>query len=104
MNKILAQSINVGGQAIEGPLEGVSTLGDIVNKIVSLLIPLAGIILLFVLIWGGYDFMMSRGQPDKLKGAQAKITTGIIGFVLLIFAYAIVKILTSIFGLGEGIF
>lgn len=50
MSKVLAQSINVGGQAIEGPLEGVDTLADIVNKVVSLLIPLAGIILLFVLI------------------------------------------------------
>jgi len=103
MKKIFAQAINVGGQPIEGPLVGISTLSDIVNKVVAFLVPLGGIILLFVMIWGGYDFMMSRGQPEKIKSAQAKITTGIIGFVLLVFSYVIAKLVATIFGL-EGIF
>ncbi len=103
MKKYFAQQINVGGYSIEGPLQGINTLGDLVNKIVELLIPLAGIILFLVLIWGGYDFLMSQGNPEKIKSAQAKITTGIIGFVLLILAYVIVKLIAKIFGVGEGI-
>ncbi len=103
MKNFLAQQINVGNQSITGPLEGISTLSDIVNKVVALLMPLGGIILLFVIIWGGYDFMMSRGQPEKLKSAKAKITTGIIGFVLLVFSYVIAKLVATIFGI-EGIF
>lgn len=103
MKNHLAQQINISGQPIEGPLRGINTLGDLVNKVVELLIPLAGIILFFVLIWGGYDFLMSQGNPEKIKGAQAKITTGIIGFVLLIFAYVIVKLIAKIFSVGEGI-
>jgi len=70
---------------------------------VKFLIPLAGIILLMVMIWGGYDYMMSRGQPEKIKSAQAKITTGIIGFALLVFSYIIAKLVATIFGLGQGI-
>jgi len=107
MKKLFAQQIDVGGQGISGPLVvGGKTdfkLADIVSEIVKFLIPLAGIILLFVMIWGGYDFMMSRGNPEKLKSAQAKITTGIIGFVLLIFSYVITKLVATIFGLGQGI-
>lgn len=99
----LAQSLNVGGQTIEGPLQGITTIGDIINKLLLIAIPLAGIILLLVLIWGGYDFMMSQGNAEKVKGAQAKITTGIIGFVLLIFSYLIVKLIEKIFGLETGI-
>lgn len=100
---MLAQSINVGGQSIEGPLEGINTVGDLINTLMKFLIPLAGIILLLVLIWGGYDFMMSGGNPEKVKSAQAKITTGIIGFVLLVLAYLIVRIISFIFGLQTGI-
>lgn len=103
MKKFLVQQIDVGGQSLKGPLVGINNLSDIVNKVVAFLIPLGGIILLFVMIWGGYDFMMSRGQPEKIKSAQAKITTGIIGFVLLVFAYVITKLLATIFGVGEGI-
>jgi len=103
MRNYLTQQMNVGGQQITGPLQGINNLSDVINKIVELVIPLAGIILLLVLIWGGYDFMMSQGQPEKIKNAQAKITTGIIGFVLLIISYIVVKLIARIFGLGEGI-
>ena len=100
---MLAQNINIGGQSISGPLENINTVGDLINRLLSFLIPLAGIILLLVLIWGGYDFLMSGGAPDKIKSAQAKITTGLIGFFLLAFAYLIVKIIAFIFGVETGI-
>jgi len=94
----LAQSLNIGGTNIEGPLDsslsstgGPITLGDIINRILTFLLPLAGIILLFVLIMGGYDYMVSQGNPEKIKSAQAKITTGIIGFFLLISSYRLLK-------------
>ncbi|MGB9883068.1 MAG: hypothetical protein ACPLRN_00940, partial [Microgenomates group bacterium] len=64
-NLILAQSVNINGQSLKGPIEipGLSsdqiTLGAIVNRILQFLLPFAGIILLSVLIWGGYDYMMS---------------------------------------------
>jgi len=107
MHSYLAQKICIGGQCIEGPLPtgpgGINTLGDLVNRIVQFLIPLAAVILLLVFIWGGYDYMVSQGSPEKVKGAQAKLTTGIIGLVLLLLSYAIVKLISSIFGLGGGI-
>lgn len=108
-NQILAQTVNFGGQAIEGPLSipGVSSgdlkLGHIIGRVLQFMLPLAGVILLIVLIWGGFDFMMSQGNPEKLKSAQAKITTGLIGFALLIFSYLIVRLLSTIFGLQTGI-
>lgn len=104
MNHYLAQSMTVGGQTITGPLQGINNVGDLITKIMEFLIPMAGIILLIVIIWGGYDFMMSQGTPEKLKGAQAKITTGIIGFVLLAVSFLLVKLVQVIFGLNTGIF
>lgn len=100
---ILAQRVDIGGQSITGPLQGINNLSDVVNKLVAFLIPVAGIILLLVLIWGGYDYLISQGNPEKIKGAQAKITTGIIGFVLLVVAYVLVRLITKIFGLDIGI-
>ncbi|MEK7523178.1 MAG: hypothetical protein AAB569_06340, partial [Patescibacteria group bacterium] len=68
------------------------------------IMPMAGIILLFVLISGGYDYMMSQGNADKIKAGQAKITSGIIGFILLIASFLITRLIAAIFGLGGGIF
>lgn len=105
MNAIyLSQKINVGGQDITGPLDPkIQNLGDLVNIVTqNLLMPAGAIILLIVLIWGGYDYMMSHGEPEKLKGAKAKITTGIIGFILLFVSFIIVKILVFVFGLQNS--
>ena len=101
--KLLAQSINLGGSTIEGPLKDIDTLGDLVTKMLGFILPLAGVVLLFVLIAGGYDFMMSQGNPEKIKSAQAKITTGIIGFFILAASFLIVRVISAIFGLGGGL-
>lgn len=111
-NQFLSQSVNLGGQTIEGPLKIKDSagniianpkLGDIVGRVLQFMLPLAGVLLLFVLIWGGYDFMMSQGNAEKIKSAQAKITTGIIGFGLLVISYLLVRLIAAIFGLQTGI-
>jgi TRAP-type C4-dicarboxylate transport system permease small subunit len=65
---------------------------------------LAGIILFFVLMWGGFDYVTSQGAPDKLKTANAKITAGVIGFVLLVLSFLITRVIAYIFGLEQGLF
>lgn len=104
-NQLLSQSLNFGNQTIQGPLDqSVDSLGKVITKTLGFIMPMAGIILLFVLISGGYDYMMSQGNADKIKSAQGKITSGIIGFILLIVSFLITRIIAVIFGLGGGIF
>jgi succinate dehydrogenase hydrophobic anchor subunit len=102
--RYLAQQVKINDQIIEGPLQ-FNTLGEIVSRVVNFfLIPISGVILLLVFIWAGYDFMTSEGNPEKIKSAQAKITTGIIGIVLLVLAFLIVKVVELILGIRTGIF
>jgi len=108
VKNLLAQTVNFGGQTIEGPLQdssgnSINNIGQLTSRVLSFLLPLAGIVLLFVFIWGGYDYMMSQGNPEKVKGAQAKITSGIIGLILLVASYLLVRVISTIFGLGTGI-
>ncbi|MDO9028565.1 MAG: hypothetical protein Q7U68_06885 [Candidatus Roizmanbacteria bacterium] len=104
-NQLLSQSLNFGNQTIKGPLDpSVDSLGKIITKTLGFIMPMAGIVLLFVLISGGYDYMMSQGNADKIKSAQGKITSGIVGFILLIASFLIVRLIAVIFGLGGGIF
>jgi TRAP-type C4-dicarboxylate transport system permease small subunit len=105
MKTLLAQSLNLGSQTIKGPLDSsVDSLGAIITKALGFIMPMAGIILLFVLISGGYDYMMSQGNAEMMKKAQAKITSGIVGFILLILSFLITRLIAFVFGLGGGIF
>lgn len=100
--RYLAQSINIDGNLIKGPLEDNVTLGGTINTVLGFLFPLAGVILFFILVWGGFDMVTSRGDAEKLKSAKAKITSGLVGFMLLILSFVIVRVLAFIFGLSTG--
>lgn len=90
---------------IHGPLDpSINDIGSLISVVLKFLIPFAALILLFVFIWGGYDFMMSQGDPAKVKSGRAKITAGIIGFVLLAASFFIVAVIAQIFGYGKGLF
>lgn len=103
-SQLLAQTVCVGGECVTGPLDPkIQTISDLVNRVVQFLIPLAAIILLLVLIWGGYDYLTSQGSAEKIKQAQAKITSAFWGFILLFVSYVIVRTIAFIFGLGGGI-
>ena len=96
---LLAQQLNISGQPITGPLgDDMNSVGDVVSKISTFLIPVAAVILVFILMWGGYDFISSQGAPEKLKAGKAKMTAGLVGFILLILSYTITNLLAKIFG------
>jgi uncharacterized membrane protein (DUF373 family) len=75
------------------------SVGSIVSSILPYLFGAAGIALLIYLILGGFQMMVSRGDPKAMQGAQAKITNALIGFVIVIFAFLIVQLFGQIFGL-----
>ena len=101
---ILAQEISISGMQINGPLDSsYTTIASIINNVVPFIIAIAGIILFFILMWGGVDYVTSQGLPEKLKSANAKITAGVIGFVLLVLSFLITRVLAYIFGIGGGI-
>lgn len=105
MTRYLAQCVKINNQDICGPLDpNINTIGDLLNKkLIPFLYPMAALVLFFILVWGGYDFLMSHGAVEKVKSAQAKITAGIVGFVLLMLSFLIVKLISYIFGIGGGI-
>lgn len=101
---VFAQDISLGGMKIKGPLDpSYTSIASIINNVVPFVIALAGIMLFFILMWGGFDYATSQGAPEKLKSANAKITAGIIGFILLVLSFLITRIIAFVFGVGEGI-
>lgn len=104
--KLLAQaSVEIGGQKLENPLldPKFDSLGSIISAVLPFLYGIAGIILFFILIWGGIDLVGSGGDPEKVEAGKGKITAGIIGFVLLVISFLLVRILAYVFGLSNGI-
>lgn len=105
MNHYLLAAVDIGtATKIKGSV-GVSdkynNFGTLINLILKNSITIAGIIFVALLIFGGITFIMSAGSGDSKKTDQSKktITAALIGFVIVVFSYAIIKIIETITGL-----
>jgi len=74
-------------------------IGDIINALVPYIFALAGLALMMILIWGGFEMMTSAGDPKKMESAKSKLTNAVIGFIIIFVAYWLVQILEQIFGI-----
>lgn len=59
---------------------------------------LAGVILLFIVIFSGYTFISAGGNAQKVQGAGKLLTYGIAGFLLVFATFFIIRIVESITG------
>jgi hypothetical protein len=71
---------------------------SIINEAFKYLFPLAGLILFFTLIAGGFQLLTAAGNEETIQKAQKKITAAIIGFVILFVSFWLMKLLQFIFG------
>jgi hypothetical protein len=111
MTKLLAQidfdkvKVPASGGLVGSANAGSLTIGEIIGKVFTTYVfYAAGIALLLYLILGGFQFMLSRGDPKAAQAAQSKITNAVIGFVIVFLAYIIVQLVAQLFGLKGTIF
>jgi TRAP-type C4-dicarboxylate transport system permease small subunit len=85
-------------------IDGVATIQCLVpmfQNVIAALLQLAGIALFIALVVGGYNYLMSGGNPKQMEQAKNTLTYAIIGVVLIVAAYLIILILGNIVGVGN---
>jgi hypothetical protein len=90
------------GQRFNSPIGKTGGVGiaDLVSIILSNAIVIAGVILLFLLVFGGFLMIASAGQDDPQKAAQGKkaVTAAAIGFIIIFASYWIVQVIETMTG------
>ncbi|MBI3290137.1 hypothetical protein HYZ78_01945 [Candidatus Microgenomates bacterium] len=76
--------------------------GSLVSVVVSNLYVIAGIVILFLIIFGGFGIISGAGSGDQQKTAQGKqaLTSAIIGFLIIFTSYWIIQLIELITGLS----
>ena len=68
------------------------------NTIINVVIGVIGFVAVAFIIFGGFQYTTSAGDPGKVKKAKDTILYGIIGLVVSMLAYAIVNfVLANVF-------
>ena len=66
-------------------------ISAILLAVVEILLRLGAIVAVGYVIWGGIQYILSQGTPDKTKDAKDTIVNALIGLVLTIMATGIVN-------------
>lgn len=78
---------------------GSDTPATILNIVITYLFPVAGLILLGMLVAGGFTIFLSAGNAEKTKKGQGMIVNALVGFLVIFAAYWIIQIIENTFGL-----
>ena len=72
--------------------------GDLPTTVASLIrvvLGVLGIVAVVIILTGGFKWMTSGGNDDKVKSARKVMTSGIIGLVIVLSAFAIAQFVLS---------
>lgn len=102
MEKLAQVDIGSLKLAPERNIRDLGTIGNLISIILPNVYLIAGIILLFLLIGGGFAVIVNAGSdnPEGAAKGQKAVTSAIIGFLLIFTSYWIIKIIESITGLN----
>ncbi len=78
--------------------------GSIITGVLPYIFAIAGVVLLFNIISSGLKMMTSVGDPKVMQAAQAKLTTSVIGILILFTSFWIVKLIMQFIGFNVVLF
>lgn len=86
------------------PGGGEERLENVIQTVINTALSFVGIIFLILMIYGGYLWMLARGNEQQVEKAKKLIEAAVIGLVIVMSAYAIsVFVLERVMGGGEEI-
>ena len=68
-------------------------LADKINNILPIAIGLGGAIAFLLIVFGGFQIILSAGNPDRVKAGKEMITSAIAGLLLIIFSVFILRLI-----------
>lgn len=90
----------VSGIANQDPNKAPELFGKFFSALVAVILVGATIWTLIQLLWGGLDWISSGGDKSKLEMAQHRLTTALLGLVLVFGSWAFYLLILQFLGLS----
>ena len=95
---------NAAKYNVDSSKEGIPAYVDLVGQVLNAFFAVVGIILIVLVIHAGYLWMTARGNEEQVTKAKDQIRQAIVGFIILMGAYAITYfVLTALNGFSANV-
>jgi len=102
LSPAVASAQSVGDWGVNDFADGGVNLGtrplrETVSGVVNIVLGFLGILATLIILLGGFKWMTSQGNSDKVDEAKKMIGAGVVGLVIVLVAYAVARfVLASI--------
>lgn len=89
------------GLSTKSPTDAGSVFANIISTTLGLLTTIAAIWFTILLVTGAYGIMSAGGDKGKLEDARRKLSTAVLGFVVVIIGIFVVNLVGYLIGFGN---
>lgn len=75
----------------------------IVSEVLPIILVLGGFLAVVVIVISGIQFVLSGGNPEGAAAAKNRLIYAIVGFIIIILAFAVLQIVNRLFLGNTGI-
>lgn len=66
-----------------------TSVPQIVGNVIKVILGISGTVALIFIVWGGIQWMISKGEESKIASARKLMVSGMVGIAIIAAAYAI---------------
>lgn len=82
------------------PLTSAQSPSQLAVSIINLMLMFAGIVAVFFVILGGYQYLTAGGNSEQAEKGRTGVVNAIIGIVIIVLAYVIINVIVNLVGNG----
>ncbi len=76
------------------------TVKSLISGLIRLTLTIVALVFFAMLVWGGIKWIASKGDQQEVEKARNQITHALIGLAIVFVAWAIVKLIHTLFGVN----
>jgi hypothetical protein len=84
-----------------GDVATIKSLETLFTNVIQIVVSLAGVVLFLMFIAGGFSFLFSGGDQKKLEQAKGTLSAALMGLVVIIASFLIIRLISVFTGVTE---
>ncbi|RJR15716.1 hypothetical protein C4579_01405 [Candidatus Microgenomates bacterium] len=86
------------GRTDAGNPASLNAIASVISTIIGLITIIAALFFMMQFVIGGLNWISSSGDKQRLQEAQGRISQGIIGLIVVVAAYGVMTIISTVLG------
>jgi multisubunit Na+/H+ antiporter MnhB subunit len=89
------------GACVQNGVATLACLPIVFQNVINALVIIAGIVAVFMIVWGGYKLVMSEGDSEKLASARKTLIYAIAGLIFVFLSFFFLNAIAQFTGVEQ---